>query len=67
MTSPRREDDFAARMSDSIFGPDMTQNYQPNYLDGSSQLALPNYPRRDQMLQTNYQQPPQFTVPPYYT
>ena len=74
MTTPHRdsEEDFASRLSVSLFGPDMqrsnySQNYPPNYLDGSSsQMPPPNYPlnypqdyqRRDQILQTNYQQPP---------
>ena len=74
MTTPHHdeEEDFASRLSVSLFGPGMprpnySQNYPPNYLDSSSsQMPPPNYPlnypqdyqRRDQMLRTNYQQPP---------
>ena len=67
-----------ARMSADIFGPEIPttnypQDYPQNYFDSSSQMPPPNYPqppqnyqRRDQMLQTNYQQNPQ-TGAPYYT
>ena len=78
MTSPHHEsveETFEARMSASIFGPDMPPpNYPHNYLDSSSQMPPPNYPpnyphnyqRRDQILHLNYQHPPQ-THAPYYT
>ena len=83
MTTPPHRDsveDFAHRLSDSLFGPAMPQpnypqNYPPNYLESSSSQMPPsnyppnypqNYQRRDQMLDLNYQQPPQMNAP-YYT
>ena len=78
-TPPHHEsgEDFAHRMLDSIFSPP-PPNYPQNYQDSSSQMPPPNYPpnysqnypphysRRDQMLQINYEQPPQMNAP-YYT
>ena len=78
MTAPPPEsvEEQIQRISTDFFSPvvpqnpqNYQQNPQPIYPGSSSQNYQPNYPqtyqRRDQILDLNYQQPPQMTAPYY--
>lgn len=54
-----------ARFSADLFGPSIPANYEQNYPPNIPPNYPPNYQRRDQILDLNYQQPPQMSAPAY--